>query len=608
VVAALAVLRSFVLLSNASLLFGIVPTITMLALVGSANLNAEVPLFFGVLILGSLFLCGYEGHLRRASASGRPAGPALPYLLAAWLLTLTAGAIGLVFPLLIQPVLRPLSPFGLPAINQWRQLQNFTRMNASEVPVGQGPIQLSRAPLFEVRAEEPGLLRTQVFTDYTGRGWRGNPMHPTVPVVTTGGIRELGEDSANRTYRLHEFSFPPDPDREVDVPVRRVKQQVRTLGYMSPGVPGLGRIVELSYPRTSVELQGGFGTLTGSGHGSPGRLFEVVSEVAEIHPALLRSAPPVNAATLAEPETLRMPDGTERVAELALRVAGHLPTPYDRVIAVLDYIERNNAYTLHEEVTPAGEDAITHYLFETRRGACDLSASAAAIMCRAVGVPSRVATGYVAEEPLPGVGGYLVRHEHAHMWVEAFFPGFGWVTFDPSPPLADVNDHVFRTAWFRIQSALRGLGIGSGGLDVLLVLVAVLLTAAVGAVALFSRAGKWLRTRGPSGPAVQTPAAELSRLYRSGMHLLRRRGWSRHPAATPHEFVVEMGAAWGGHPQSAGALTALEALTQQFIAGYYGGEANDSGIEKARAALDELRRQAPHRSRLEKARVEGRTP
>ncbi len=80
-----------------------------------------------------------------------------------------------------------------------------------------------------------------------------------------------------------------------------------------------------------------------------------------------------------------------------------------------------------------GRDVVDFFLFDMKKGYCDHFASAMAVMARSVKVPARVAVGY-ASGTLDGLlGEYVVRDEDAHAWVEVYFPGYGWVEFEPTP-------------------------------------------------------------------------------------------------------------------------------------------------------------------------------
>jgi transglutaminase-like putative cysteine protease len=601
VVGALAVLRTFTLLTNGSLVFSPVPSITMLALVGSTNPNAEVPVFFGLLLLGALFLTGYETHLRRLRQTGRPAGPVVTHLLMAWCVALAGGAAALAFPLIIQPVIGPLSPFSLPAMGRLQALTNFSQAGTRQAPVGQGPIRLSPTPIFNIYTSEGGLFRTAVYTEYTGRSWvmstppDATDIQSSQEVALEGSLPGAG--SAIRYDRsLFYFRFPRDPELGPGVATRMVPQTIETVGYVTDGVPALGRIRELRYPRRNVTLHAN-GTVSGGGHQGVGRVTQVVSEVVEIQPEHLRRAPSVDAGQFSEPETLELPNSTLRVQRRAREVTQGIENPYEKVRAIVAHIEATCTYTLQEEPTPQGVDATEFYLFETRRGACDLAATTAAVMCRAVGIPARVAVGYVAEEPLPEGQGWLIRQEHAHMWMEAYFPGIGWATFDFSPPATDLEESALRLAWFRLTAALRR--VGGGGMDAVLLIAVLALTLLLGGTAVLARLRTWLRERRAERlRRAAAPGAALAFAYVDALRHLERRGWRRDPAATPLEYLEAMRAEWPALPEGAAALSALESLTRCYLRAHYANESAPALWDQASAAVAVLRRLAPVRPRL----------
>jgi len=78
-------------------------------------------------------------------------------------------------------------------------------------------------------------------------------------------------------------------------------------------------------------------------------------------------------------------------------------------------------------------DAVEYFLFEQKRGYCEQFSSSLAVMARSQGIPARVVTGYAPGEYNPFTGYYDVRASDAHAWVEVYFPGYGWSTFDPTP-------------------------------------------------------------------------------------------------------------------------------------------------------------------------------
>jgi len=124
-------------------------------------------------------------------------------------------------------------------------------------------------------------------------------------------------------------------------------------------------------------------------------------------------------------------------------------------VAMESYLRNNFSYTLNLTGKP-GDDPLAHFLFETRAGHCEYFASAMAIMLRTLGIPSREVNGFLPGEFNDLAGDYIVRASDAHSWVEAYFPGSGWVTFDPTPPGAGSAAGLFsRLAlyvdWFQLN-------------------------------------------------------------------------------------------------------------------------------------------------------------
>ncbi|MFP5070311.1 DUF3488 and DUF4129 domain-containing transglutaminase family protein [Pseudonocardia nantongensis] len=125
-----------------------------------------------------------------------------------------------------------------------------------------------------------------------------------------------------------------------------------------------------------------------------------------------------------------------RVAAIARDVTAGASTPFDRAMALENHFSGpGSPFTYSLSTAPGGGgDALVDFLTRGRTGYCEQYASAMAAMLRSVDVPARVAVGFTAGDP--GPDGRLVSTEDAHAWVEAWFPGYGWQTFDPTP-LAD---------------------------------------------------------------------------------------------------------------------------------------------------------------------------
>jgi protein-glutamine gamma-glutamyltransferase len=105
--------------------------------------------------------------------------------------------------------------------------------------------------------------------------------------------------------------------------------------------------------------------------------------------------------------------------EIARRIEHHLRTNY--------------SYTLNLQRVDYG-DPVADFLFNVRAGHCEYFASAMVLMLRSRRVPARLVNGFQMGEYNDSADFYTVRQSDAHSWVEAFFPKYGWIAFDPTPP------------------------------------------------------------------------------------------------------------------------------------------------------------------------------
>jgi protein-glutamine gamma-glutamyltransferase len=129
---------------------------------------------------------------------------------------------------------------------------------------------------------------------------------------------------------------------------------------------------------------------------------------------------------------LRLPLIDARIPPLAAQITRSAKTDYDKAAQIEQYLRTNFGYTLQLPQTQV-KDPIGNFLFERKQGHCEYFASSMAVMLRSLGIPSRVVTGFRSDEFNDITESYVVRAKDAHAWVEAYFPGFGWQMFDPTP-------------------------------------------------------------------------------------------------------------------------------------------------------------------------------
>ena len=170
--------------------------------------------------------------------------------------------------------------------------------------------------------------------------------------------------------------------------------------------------------------------------------YEGFSLLPNLAPKLLREAP-AEYPQETRATYLQLPPLDPRVEQLARQITANAATPYDKATAIEIYLRTRFGYTLDLTGKPE-EDALARFLFVTRSGHCEYFASAMTVMLRTLGVPARVVNGFLPGQYNDIGGDYIVRASDAHTWVEVYFPGYGWLTFDPTPPGRDAEGLLSR--------------------------------------------------------------------------------------------------------------------------------------------------------------------
>jgi hypothetical protein len=326
---------------------------------------------------------------------------------------------------------------------------------------------------------------------------------------------------------------------------------------------------------------------------------------------------------------LQLPSNLDsRIPALARKISAGADNPYDQSLAIENYLRTNFAYSLILTGKP-GADPLAHFLFETKSGHCEYFASAMAVMLRSLGIPSREVNGFLPGEYNDVGGDYIVRASDAHSWVEVYFPGTGWLTFDPTPPATDEATGLFsRLAmyvdWFQLTwnewvinydfshqlSLVRNVGqvstdwkgalqmkfqhLQDRGMERLtdwqrdhrllrfVFPVALVLLLLVLRLDWLRSLFGWLTLAWQSNlPAAQRNNPQLaSRLYTELLRILEKRGFSRRQTQTPREFA-ESFALQGG------LATTVQEFTDIYVQSRFGGVPCDAF--RLRALLEQVR-------------------
>jgi protein-glutamine gamma-glutamyltransferase len=182
----------------------------------------------------------------------------------------------------------------------------------------------------------------------------------------------------------------------------------------------------------------------------------------------VRSGPARRAQQQAMEELLKLPPGLDRLKQLAQQISESISPfesssdPPDVRIAkrIEERLQRSGEYkySLSNEIIDPAVDPVEDFLFNRKQGHCEYSATAMALMLRAVDIPSRLVSGFKGGQMSGLSGAFEVEGRHAHAWVEAWVDG-QWKTFDPTPferaeSVAQIGEE--QSVWSNIQGLLSG--------------------------------------------------------------------------------------------------------------------------------------------------------
>ncbi|MGA7589841.1 MAG: DUF3488 and transglutaminase-like domain-containing protein, partial [Candidatus Sulfotelmatobacter sp.] len=264
------------------------------------------------------------------------------------------------------------------------------------------------------------------------------------------GVALARFDGKNWTNPHQKFELPREADGAFSVPVF-IEGVPAVYGTGREGAPGTtphlihykvllepigtnvfflapwGRRVMGAYRALQVDAGGGVYDLDSQHSVS---VYEADSDIARPSPASLRSA----GRTLPQLTSpyLQLPALDPRIPQLAAQISGSSSNNYDKAAAIETYLKTHYGYTLQLLGSPVA-DPLANFLFERKQGHCEYFASSMAVMLRTLHIPSRVVNGFRSDQFNDVTGNYVVRAKNAHSWVEAYFPGYGWITFDPTP-------------------------------------------------------------------------------------------------------------------------------------------------------------------------------
>jgi transglutaminase-like putative cysteine protease len=285
------------------------------------------------------------------------------------------------------------------------------------------------------------------------------------------------------------------------------------------------------------------GTLVSPEGIGKGAVYTVDSQVSAPDPDHLRQAAGGSGLT---PATLRqyteLPHPYPEVKDLAETITAGDGNTYDRVESLISWIGANTHYSTDIPPLPEGTDTVDEFLFGNRVGFCEQISTSLAVMLRSLGIPVRESVGYVPGPYNPFTDLYEVQADDAHAWVQVWFPGYGWQSFDPTAAVPLSNPSPGATA-------LGDLGRALGRVPYVPVGAVLLILAAVASIV------HWRRSR---------PANWVERVTRDVERAGKKAGRPRRPSETFTEYAGALEELCGDDDQ-------LHVLAAHVVASAYGG-------------------------------------
>ncbi|WP_338555495.1 transglutaminase domain-containing protein [Paenibacillus sp. KS-LC4] len=424
-----------------------------------------------------------------------------------------------------------------------------------------GGFNFDYSPVMTVASSHRSYWRGETKSFYTGSGWL-----------------ELDEGSepnnVNQLKKEQELSLPYDRKLADTIEVEQTVTMIRKDQYpvLFAAAP-IHRIHWINDPEANLSYRLTWAPddqelrfpLQGRGRQPYPESYSVVSTVPVLDEAKLRSTNARLDSSSEQEHYTQLPDNLPvELMELAKDLTKNATNDYDRAKMLESYLRLNFAYTNEPDLgklTGASDDFVAQFLFEIQEGYCDYFSTAMAVLARSVDLPTRWVKGF-APGSLPAIGAdaaerfdidtfiqgegtYTVRNSDAHSWVEIYFAGYGWVSFEPTAGFAfpytiagddaaaptpeveeDTDEADKAAAAEKTDVSYKGFYIA--GISLLVLLLAVSLI--VRRQALMAA---WLRFRFRSYTANDRIVWETERLLR----VCRRKGLKRSEHETLREAV-----------------------------------------------------------------------
>ncbi|OPH58648.1 hypothetical protein BC351_22845 [Paenibacillus ferrarius] len=308
-----------------------------------------------------------------------------------------------------------------------------------------GGFRYDYTPVMTVETSKRTYFRGETRALYNGKGWEQSPAEKKLPINRVN-LNPLPLDPRFdlSLLKTKEVTQKITMNREEVFPVLFAGFAIQKIDEVNEGENQFQRI--LWSPRQSE--------LRFVGKNNYPKDYSVTTQEPILDEALLREVKSDYANKPDWAEYLELPaDLPERVKQLAVDITKPATNPYDQAKLIEKYLSEHYPYTnTPDESKGKSKDFVDRFLFEVKQGYCDYYSTAMAVLTRSIGLPTRWVKGYSSGvSPVPeqmrelgflgqlgtdidvnAAGIYTVRNSDAHSWVEVYFEGYGWISFEPT--------------------------------------------------------------------------------------------------------------------------------------------------------------------------------
>jgi transglutaminase-like putative cysteine protease len=350
--------------------------------------------------------------------------------------TLTTATAATVASVLLVLVVAPSALGGngwgmIPRIDAPESFNSTTRLNLDlDLRTSLNANSNSPVLVYSTTSRKPDVLRQYTFREFDGTAWshekkavEGLPANETLLWPLPGVA--VNEDEQRQFIEVQALGLN---DRNLPIPVTPAFVNVPQGWFYDPDLDEV-RTEELSTRDLSYTIATIPNYLEEAQLRASQELVDAGQDLGD--PRYVEIAPAIDLGT---------------VQTVTADVVGDAQGRYEQAIAIQDFLRNPQNFRYDTTVSPSGTDSVSTFLTD-RVGYCVQFATAMVVMARALDIPARLSIGFLGGRSTGG-DGYVVRGGDAHAWPELYFPGQGWVRFEPTPSTqtgqppqyADVSD------------------------------------------------------------------------------------------------------------------------------------------------------------------------